>query len=92
MPRAEKPQFEYIIGIAFSNTMSSVFGVETIFSQQFFFDLLVYLSLVRRAWGVSRSGGGSGGLPEGVNTIWLCTISSGFNIDSFTMMAAAAAA
>eukprot|EP00903_Cladosiphon_okamuranus_P021661 g19915.t1 len=33
----------------------------------------------------SSSGGGQGGLPEGPNTIWLCMISSGFNLDSFTM-------
>ncbi|CAN0104948.1 unnamed protein product [Ectocarpus fasciculatus] len=39
---------------------------------------------------ITSSGGGSGGLTEGPNTIWLCTISPGFNIDSFTMTPVAA--
>ena len=36
-----------------------------------------------------RSGEGRGGLSSGFVTIWLCVISAGFNIDSFTMSASA---
>jgi len=33
------------------------------------------------------SGGGGGGLPVGRATLWLCVISSNFNLDSFAMEA-----
>ena len=33
-----------------------------------------------------RSGQGTGGLRRGLNFIWMCIVSSFFNIDSFTMM------
>ena len=37
---------------------------------------------------INSSGEGSGdGLGQGVQFIWLCVVSSGFNIDSFTMTA-----
>ena len=34
------------------------------------------------------SGQGTGGLPAGPAVIWLCTLSAGFNIDSFSMTVA----
>lgn len=37
----------------------------------------------------SRSGGGTGGLLAGTKTIYLCIVTDGFNIDSFTMTAVA---
>lgn len=42
--------------------------------------------------GCVRSGGESGGISAGENFVWLCVISSGFNLDYFNMTAAAAAA
>lgn len=51
--------------------------------------LLRLLSFVTGTVSVNlpSSGGGNGGLPVGLATLWLCVISSNFNLDSFAMEA-----